>query len=171
MSGVKTFLEFLNKVNGRTYGKRESDGSEIEVSFSMNPPANFEQISAIENTLGRKLPHSFKDFLSEFNGGRIYDFNGLDGFEILRVQDIPEVTDNVKRNYAEDWRSELIVFAKYIGEGNYLAFDPTDLEDAEYSVVDCFTQELPSDWETVSSNFDVFADSLLKSDGNKFWLA
>jgi len=171
VSGVKTLVEFLNKVNGRMYGKRESVDSEIEVSFSMNPPATFEQISAIENKLGKKLPHSFKDFLVEFNGGRIYDFNGLDGLEILRVQDIPEVTDNVKRNYDEDWRSELIVFARYIGEGNYLAFDSADLDDAEYSVVDCFTQESPSDWETISANFDVFVDSLLKTDGNKFWLA
>lgn len=151
------------------YSKRESNGNKIEVSFTMNPPATLEQISLSENKIGKKLPNSFKDFLVNFNGGMIYDFNGLDGFEILRVQEIPIVTGILMRDFDDDWRSELIVFARYIGEGNYLAFDSTHLVDAEYDVVDCFTQESPSDWETIFDNFDVFINTLLKVDENKFW--
>lgn len=170
VNGVRDFLNFVRQLSGGVHRKKDSEGNDIEVRFSLRQPATSVELGAAEEELGRRLPASFRRFLLECGGGSVYDYGGLDGFEILGVRDIPRVTRAVQQMFGDDWPDGLLVFARYIGEGNYLALAPQAGDSDECEVVDCFTQESPDSWETIAGSFDEFLAELLIADGRKYWL-
>jgi hypothetical protein len=167
MDGLIIFKEFINKLHNNTFIKHDVAGDNIKVSFLLNPSAELNDIIKVENELGVPLPNSYKNFLRLYNGAKIFDYEGLDGFIILGTNDLMEANKLVAETFEDDWVDYLIMFAKYIGEGNYLAFD---VRNGEYNIVDCFTEELPKEWNQIDVNFDSFLENIIKNEGNKYWL-
>ena len=86
---------------------------------------------------------------------------------ILGTKDLIKTNKFVANTFEEDWIDSLIVFSKYIGEENFLAFDSSTKENA---VVDCFVEELPQNWNVIASNFNDFMDRIITGQGSKYWL-
>lgn len=62
----------------------------------MNTSADYDQISCIERLLGKNLPKEYKDFLVLYDGARLYDYVGLDGFQLLGCNEIVKVNITVR---------------------------------------------------------------------------
>lgn len=164
-------LDRLEKiVDGRTdfhVVKKDSEGKNIEVTFQLNPSASYNEIVYMEQSIGKILPKEYKEFLLLYNGARLYDYEGIDGFQLLSCSEIVKANSLAKATFEEDWNDYLIIFAKYIGESNYLAFN---ISDDNQNVIDCYFEELPSDWVSIAKNFNEFLLSLFEFSGNKYWL-
>ncbi len=167
MSGLVEFKKLISGLEDGRLKKMDSEGNPVEVIFKLTEPANQNEILQVEQDLGKLLPYGYKEFLLQYNGARLYDYEGLDGYVLLGTKDIVSTNRFVASTFEEDWIDNFIIFAKYIGEGNYLAFDSRT---EEYKVVDCFMEELPQDWNEVASSFDVFLKEIIKSQGRKYWL-
>ncbi|AOR22468.1 SMI1/KNR4 family protein [Clostridium taeniosporum] len=141
----------------------DSEGNSIEVGFNFNNPATENEITYVENKLNFKFPKSFINFLETFNGCTLFNYKELDGLIILSTNDFIKINNYLINTFEEDWNSELIIFAKYIGEDNYLAFNGE-------KIIDCFTEELPSEWRIISNDFNQFIDEFIENDGAKYWL-
>jgi hypothetical protein len=167
MSGLTNFNNFMLGLKNNKFNKLDSEGKEVEVSFTLNGPADINEILKIEQELGKSLPKPYIDFLLKYDGARIFDYEGLDGFVILGTKDLIKTNKFVANTFEEDWIDSLIVFSKYIGEENFLAFDSSIKENA---VVDCFVEELPQNWNVIASNFNDFMDRIITGQGSKYWL-
>ena len=170
MKGLMDFKSLIGTLDGLKLQKLDCDGKSIEVRFELNEPANIDDIMNAERELGVKLPDSYKEFLMSYNGARIFDYDGLDGFIILGIKDILKANKFAKATFEEDWLESIIIFAKYIGESNYLGFDGSK-DESEYAVIDCFFEELPEDWTQIAANFDDFLEKIVEQQGKKFWLS
>jgi len=170
MIGLMNFKVLIESLQDLKLQKLDCDGKKIEVRFELNEPASFDDIANVERELGVKLPHSYKEFLINYNGARIFDYDGLDGFIILGTKDIIKANRFAKATFDEDWIESIIIFAKYIGESNYLGFNASE-DDSEYTVIDCFFEELPEDWSEIAINFDGFLEKIVEQQGKKFWLS
>ena len=167
MKGLDKFCKIIGQNETVTISKLGSDGGTINVSFKIKDGATVDQILNIERNIGLSLPYSFKKFLRKFNGARIYDYDGIDGFLIYGTEDIEKINKFAKATFEEDWLDQLLVFAKYIGESNYLAFDTSN---SNNYVIDCFFEELPIEWVSIEPDFDIFLSHLIDENGNKYWL-
>ena len=170
MKGLMNFKVLIDTLQELKLQKLDCDGKKIEVRFELNEPANLDDIMNVERKMGVELPDSYKEFLTNYNGARIFDYDGLDGFIILGTKDILKANEFAKATFEEDWLESIIIFAKYIGESNYLGFDCSK-DDREYVVIDCFFEELPEDWSEIAINFDEFLEKIVEQQGKKFWLA
>lgn len=170
MKGLMNFKVLIDTLKDFKLQKLDCDGKKIEVTFELNEPSSLEDIVNVERELGVELPHSYKEFLKNYNGARIFDYDGLDGFIILGTKDITKANKFGKVTFDEDWIESIIIFAKYIGESNYLGFNVSN-GDSEYAVIDCFFEELPEEWSEISNNFDEFLWEIVEQQGKKFWLS
>ncbi len=170
MKGLMNFNLLISTLDELKLAKLNSEGKSIEVSFELNEPANIADIMNVEKELGIKLPDSYKEFLKNYNGARLFDYDGLDGFIILGTKDILKVNNFAKATFDEDWLESIIIFAKYIGESNYLGFDSSKIQ-SECAVIDCFFEELPENWIQIAINFDNFLERIVEHQGKKFWLS
>jgi len=155
------------------YGKlktRDVVGQQIAVEFKLSPPATIEAINKTESLLGIRLPSSYKEFLLKYNGGRVFDYDGLDGFIIYGTDNITKAYKQIALSYQEDWIDTILVFAECIGEGNYLAFDCRFETDYEFPVLDGFHEKLPCMWSQISPSFDTWLKQIVQCSGKKFWL-
>lgn len=166
MSGLEKLNLLVGQKETLELEKNDSDGNRICVSFKMNLASSTEKVEDIEKLIGREFPTDYRRFLNKYNGARLYDYDGIDGFVILGCEEIVKANNFAKATFEEDWPSHLLVFAKYIGESNYLAFNMLQ----ENSVVDCYFEEIPRNWSVIANSFDDFLDRLIGSEGNKYWL-
>lgn len=167
MEGLVKLYEIVANRQEFQLKKLDSDGNEINVVFRMNLAADENQIETLNDRIENRLPIQYKEFLKQYNGARLYDYEGLDGFQFLSCDEVISANRFAKATFEEDWEDNLLIFAKYIGESNYLAFDTSSREE---KVIDCYFEEMPSNWNTIASNFDEFIQLLIESDGSKFWL-
>ncbi|MGE5628587.1 MAG: SMI1/KNR4 family protein, partial [Solirubrobacterales bacterium] len=137
MNGLIKFKALINTLNELKLQKLDSEGKKIEVRFELNEAASLEDIKNVEKELGVRLPDSYKEFLMSYNGARIFDYDGLDGFIVLGTKDISKANKFAQATFEEDWIESILIFAKYIGESNYLGFDVSE-DDNEYKVIDCY---------------------------------
>ena len=167
MNGLMRFSEFIQGLEGNRFEKLDSDGKVIQVDFALKDPADINELIRMEQRIGKPLPRTYKEFLLNWNGARLFDYEGIDGFEILGTEDILDANRFIAEVFEDDWVDYLLVFAKYIGEGNFLAFNTSAVE---YAVVDCFVDELPLNWKQIAGNFDDFLSRIIESQGRKYWL-
>lgn len=167
MQGLVKLNEIVANRQEFQLKKLDSEGNEINVVFRMNLAADQNQIKTLNDSIENRLPIQYKAFLTQYNGARMYDYEGLDGFQFLSCDELISANSFAKATFEEDWDNNLLIFAKYIGESNYLAFDTSSKEER---VIDCYFEEMPSDWSIIASNFDEFLQLLLESDGGKYWL-
>jgi len=167
MQGLVKLYEIVANRQEFHYKKLDSDGNEIIVVFRMFPAADENQIKTLNDGIENRLPIQYKEFLMQYNGARLYDYDGLDGFQFLSCDEVIKANNFAKATFEEDWDNNLIIFAKYIGESNYLAIDTSCKEE---KVIDCYFEEMPREWNTIASNLDEFLRLLIESDGSKYWL-
>jgi len=167
--GLSLFKQMMKSTVNNKLTKNDGSGNNIEVDFKLNLPAKIEEIITVNKELGFHLPKSFDKFLLNYNGGELYDYEGLDGFKIFGTKEIIKINNMISQEYEEDWIDNIVIFAECIGEGNYLGFKRQSNCD-EYKVLDCFHEDLPINWETIANNFDEFLEKLVLNNGNKYWL-
>ena len=114
-------------------------------------------------------PEEYIDFLRNVNGCDIFKYDNIDGFCFLSTQKVIQTNHNLKEAYGTDWNDNIIVFCECIGEGNYIGFRVKNKN--SYEVVDCFHEDLPSEWKTIAFSLENFLENLLNAKGKKFWLS
>jgi hypothetical protein len=169
MNFIRNFEKLLDSLSDSTLEKYDSAGNKIKVKFSAESGASMEEIYVLENKLNIKLPETFRTFLNNHNGAVLYNYENLDGFKIYGTNELIEANNFAKNTFEEDWDNDNIIFAKYIGESNYIAFKVSK-EKFEYPVIDCYFEELPDSWKIIDVNFANFLDALIENNGKKYWL-
>ncbi|MGZ4122655.1 MAG: SMI1/KNR4 family protein [Tumebacillaceae bacterium] len=167
-TGIELFDRLVRSLQNDELIVHDEEGSHT-VRFSLNPPAQVGDIEKGESKLGVSLPKSYREFLLRYNGGRIYDYKGLGGFELMGTEEIELETNSMKAVYEEDWLDSLLVFATCIGEGDFLSFS-CDVSNTEYQVLDCYHDDKPSNWLVISNSFDEWIKRVVLHNGEKFWL-
>ena len=122
-----------DRIKAITSRIKEIDGEVQEVII--DEPATLEQIIKTEELLGVKLPESFKKVLKEFSGNFSLRWFLPDNMEQLlsqfeedRMGWIENVFPNPEDEYDMVWHNKL-AFCE-VGNGDYLAFDMNNSEDA-----------------------------------------
>lgn len=163
--GLEMLKNILNHKMYKTIKITDEYNLDLELDFKMNSGAQEDEIDQIRCL---NLPVSYIEFLDEYNGGRLFDMQGLDGFIFLGTNDIISINNDMKEEYQEDWIDSIIVFAECIGEGNYLGFRATNQN--EYEIIDCFHEESPKNWNAIGNSFELFLENLIIFNGKKFYL-
>ena len=83
----------------------------------------------------------------------LFNYDNLDGIKLLSLQEIEKYTNYCKNTFEEDWQDNIIIFAKIIGEDNYLGFR---MKENYYEIIDCYFEESPSEWAVIAYEFDEF---------------
>lgn len=144
--------------------KNDSNGNCISVTVKKNQSLNSQKS---KSALIDSIPDQYVEFLLFSDGMELFNYDNLDGLKLLSLQEIEQYTNYCKNTFEEDWQDNIIIFAKIIGEDNYLGFR---LYDNCYEVIDCYFEELPSDWEVIDGQFDDFLKNYITGKGNKFWI-
>ena len=165
-------IEILNKMNenkrAHIFTKVDSNGNVITVTNTMAEPASEGEIQyMISNSW---VPDSYKEFLSICNGARLFEYEGIDGLQLLSVREVLKYTQYAKNTFEEEWDESIIIFAKIIGEDNYLGFQMRDNDRRQSVVLDCYFEERPEEWRIIASSFDEFFSKYLLTNGSKFWI-
>ncbi len=168
-TSIRAFIKLISTLENNKLVRHDVNGKVFEVEFKLNPSAEDGDITTVEKELGILLPSSFKEFLEFCDGAEIYNYKGIDGFKIFSTSEILLENKRLADEYQQDWLSDIIVFAECLGEGNYLAFK-AQLSQKGYSIIDCFHEVNPIEWNVMEENFDIFLDKLIKNEGNKYWL-
>jgi len=165
-------IEILNKINENKreniLTKTDSMGNIISVVNKMAESANEEELRYI--TTVYQIPSSYIKFLSIYNGAKLFDYDEIDGLQLLSGKEILQYTQYAKNTFEEEWEDKIIIFAKIIGEDNYLGFKILDKDNENYVILDCYFEEAPEDWSIIEGSFDEFLSKYLLSNGKKFWI-
>ena len=113
------------------------------------------------------MPKEYMEFLSFSNGMELFNYDEIDGVKLLSLNEIENYTSYGKNTFEEDWQDNVLFFAKIIGEDNYLGFR---MKENKYEVIDCYFEELPSEWNIVAESFDDFLEKYITNNGEKFWI-
>lgn len=144
--------------------KKDSVGNYITVAIKKNEPLDN---SKFESPLLDIIPKEYIEFLTFSNGMELFNYDDIDGVKLLSLREIEHYTSYGKNTFEEDWQDNIIIFAKIIGEDNYLGFR---INENKYEVVDCYFEELPSDWSAVAEKLDDFLEKYIMKNGEKFWI-
>ncbi len=163
--GLEILKNILNGEKHKTIKVIDELGLELEMNIDMKSEAQEHEINGI---LYLNLPKTYIDFLKEYNGGRLFDLQGIDGFEFFGTNNILSINNSIKEEYQDDWLDNIIIFAECIGEGNYLGFKTISIN--EYEIIDCFHEEIPINWNSIGNSFELFLEELISVNGKKFYL-
>lgn len=160
-----TILETLLKgKDSCELGKTDSDGNNIFVTIKLRNSISNEDFT---NPIIDSLPKQYIDLLLYSNGMELFNYNDIDGLELLSINEIEKYTRYAKKTFEEQWQDNIIIFAKIIGEDNYLGFRKTT---EGYAIIDCYFEELPNEWRVIAESFDSFLEKYLLSYGDKYWI-
>lgn len=143
--------------------RKDSAGNYISVTIKKYEPI----IMKSESSLLDMIPKEYMEFLLFSNGMELFNYDDIDGVKLLSLQEIEKFTSYGKNTFEEDWQDNVLFFAKIIGEDNYLGFR---MKENNYEVIDCYFEELPSEWSAVAENFDDFLEEYITRNGEKFWI-
>ena len=164
MKSIKLLIKLFEGKKNCELKIKDSNGNEI---ITYNTKKDGIKISDKEYGLIDLLPRQYVDLLCFSDGIELFNYDNIDGLKLLGLDEIEKYTNYSKNTYEEDWDDDIIIFAKIIGEDNYLGFRKKEYG---YDILDCYFEELPSDWEIISSDFDEFLVRFLSEEGNKFWI-
>lgn len=150
------------------FTKKDSIGNMITVVNKTEKAAREEEIEELIN--GCWIPDCYMEFLAICNGAKLFDYEGIDGLQLLSTREILEYTQYAKNTFEEEWDERITIFAKVIGEDNYLGFKKLGNEIGQYVIMDCYFEECPEEWNIIEGSFDDFLSKYLLSNGNKFWI-
>lgn len=131
----------------------------LDWTFNLNSPATEEEIRVCEAALGVPLPPSYRNFLLQYNGGRLFCFDQeemLDDSAWDSPRLIIQGTDNLiefnqqqKEMFTDQEWNSLIAFCdlECMGSGDFCGFDPQQALNSEYAVLDCMHELTPLEWQ------------------------
>lgn len=163
MKSIEIIKSFMGSSNYCEVIHNDSEGNKVQVSFKANDPISLSEIIGIAHS----LPNQYVDFLLFSNGMELYNYKNIDGLLLLSVKDIERFTQYARNTFEEDWEENIVIFAKIIGEDNYLGFK---IDENGYEVLDCYFEELPFEWSSIAHSFDEFLVKYIEGDGRKFWI-
>ncbi len=161
-------IDLLKKMlDGKDYcevEKKDSEGNYISVTVRKNQSynSNKNQIALIDI-----IPKQYVEFLLFSDGMELFNYDNLDGIKLLSLQEIEKYTNYCKNTFEEDWQDNIIIFAKIIGEDNYLGFR---MKENYYEIIDCYFEESPSEWAVIAYEFDEFLEKYITEKGEKYWI-
>jgi hypothetical protein len=158
LASLKAILENNNEAVAYTYEGLKS-------SISMNPGALPENIKKCQAYFEQKIPIDYEHFWETYNGGVLFKFEDLAGFELFSDSELIKANSFERNNLGEEWDNSIILFARCLGDAEYLGFRYPKQE-----IVFCIMDELPSTWHTIDNSFDSFLTKLIESKGEKYWL-
>jgi len=165
-------IEMLAKMNENKkehmFSKTDSNGNSITVVNKTEEAASEEEIQQVLNLC--QIPDSYVEFLAVCNGAKLFDYEGIDGLQLLGTKEVLKYTQYAKNTFEEEWDESIIIFAKIIGEDNYLGFKMRDSNRNQYVILDCYFEECPEDWSIIDGSFDDFLTKYLLTNGSKFWI-
>lgn len=164
MNSIEIIKYMMNGKNSCELKKKDSEGNVVIVVNKINMPIN---IGESHNWLMNYLPQQYIEFLYFSNGMELFNYDDVDGLELLSIQEIEKYTQYAKKTFDEYWLDNIIIFGKIIGEDNYLGFRVLD---NSYEILDCYFEDLPKDWKKIEGSFDSFLQKYLLSYGEKFWI-
>lgn len=147
----------------------------LDWTFVLNEPASESLIQACELELGLVLPSSYREFLLQFNGAHLFciedeirsDFYPLwvgSGLMIQGADTLVLFKQDIQAGSASQEGNLLIPFCYlgHIGTGDFCAFDPQQLDNSEYAVLDCDHELLPEEWRKakIASSFEEWLKKL-----------
>lgn len=165
--GLARLLKIKDEQNVIT--KDDGLGNIIELCFSFNAISKEEEVLKLLKSYSFNFPLSYIDFLKRINGGTLYNYDNLDGYNFYSVNELKNINNSFTIEFSDDWDNNIFIFAECIGEGNYLGFRFKQ-ESMEYEIIDCYHEDIPKDWESIEYDFNVFLDKLTHYKGKKYWL-
>ncbi len=163
MKSIKLIQEILRGQNMCEIEKKDANGITIKVKIGKNQP----YCSSISMNMGNRIPKQYIEFLSYSNGMELFNYDNIDGLKLLSFQEIEKYTLYAKNTYEEDWNDNIMIFAKLIGEDNYLGFR---IEENQYEIIDCYFEDSPFEWKMISKDYDDFLTKYIKGFGDKYWI-
>jgi hypothetical protein len=140
----------------------------LKVTFEKNSSATSQDIASMSADTKIKLPKDYLDFLQLFDGCVLFKFQDLGGFEFLGTKDISKETELQRQTYEEDWDDSLTVFCRLICDGDFISF--RNKSDGSYDILDCYHDDIPANWATITNSFDTFLERLIDEKGKRYWL-
>lgn len=162
----------------------------LDWTFILNSPATETEIRVCEAALGIPLPPSYREFLLQYNGVRLFGLNQGETFDdsawdsprliIQGTDSLIEFNQQQKEGMFtdEEWNS-LIAFCylESIGTGDFCALDPQQALNSEYTVLDCMHELTPAEWRQaqIATSFAEWLERIFSQvvDGRKqpeYWL-
>jgi hypothetical protein len=140
----------------------------LKVTFERKTSATLQDIASISADTKIKLPKDYLDFLQLYDGCVLFKYQDLGGFEFLGANDIVKETELQRRTYEEDWDENLTVFCRLICDGDFISFRNNG--DGSYDILDCYHDDIPANWATITNSFDTFLQRLIAEKGKRYWL-
>lgn len=140
----------------------------LPVIFHKNLGASDIEIASFITHESLNLPDEYLDLLRQFNGFSLFGYEDLGGFQFLGTAEIIEENKLEKEIYGEDWDESVVVFCKLICDGDFIGF--RFYHDGSYSILDCFHEASPNEWQVISVSFGAFLEKLIAEKGKRFWL-
>ena len=168
MISIELLSEIMGDKNIIHFQKMESEGNLIEVELSVNTACTETSLQKAESELTIKLPNEYRSFLRVYDGSRLFDYDKLDGIQLLGTDELYKFNLYVRKTFEEIWDDNVLIFAKYIGEDNYLGFNLNHI--GSYNIIDCFFEEMPNSWKVIANSFDEFLMKFIQEQGRKYWL-
>jgi hypothetical protein len=113
------------------------------VTFTYNDSASIDSLKSLINDFNSKLPIDYIEFLSNFDGCKIFNYDDLAGYNFLGTKKIKKENLNQIETYEEMWDENIIVFCEVLGCGDFISFK---IRDKDYEILDCCHDDLPKDY-------------------------
>jgi hypothetical protein len=163
---MKSYVDLIEQILNK--GGKIVDWEKLESSFTMNEYASFEDITKCDSYCGQKLPEEYKYFWKHYDGGILFKYDDIGGFEFLSTSDFIKENELHKECFGEDWDNSVILFCNLLGTGEYLGFRLHD--DSKYNIVHCVMIEHPDEWQSIEDSFDTLIETIIKEKGKEYWL-
>ncbi|MCU4668674.1 SMI1/KNR4 family protein [Bacillus paralicheniformis] len=127
-----------------------------DATFHFEDPASPQAISDLEKKLGVTFPNDYKEFLLQHNGMKMFD-----GVEILNIEGI------IEYNEVQDF-PEGYVLIGYHFDGRYV-IDTSKSRNGLGYMLYLDSIDAIEDAVNLDSNFEIWFDMLVSSNGTKYW--
>ena len=144
----------------------DSLGNNVKVSFLKNKP--IDDVLFLEGCNKHIVPKQYMDLIAYADGMSLFNYDNIDGLQLLGYREVLEFTRYARNTFEEEWEDNITIFAKIIGEDNYIGFRKHD--DDSYSIIDCYFEESPSEWEMIEEDLDCFLMRYYMGNGKKYWI-
>ena len=165
MKSINLLKQILDGKKNCKITINDSEGNEIITSISI---CSGVEKSEKNEQMMKLLPKQYVDILQFSDGIELFNYDNIDGIKLLSIKEIEKYTQYSRNTFEEDWLEDIIIFAKIIGEDNYLGFKKNE---NDYDILDCYFEELPMEWKIISNDLDVFLVEYIRKHGEKYWIS
>lgn len=164
---MKQYLNYIKEIIGVNLKGTILTFENLVSFFIVNKGASKEEIEKCDLHFSQKLPDEYNFFLQNYNGGVLFKIDDYAGFKFLSIEELIKHNESQRRNFGQDWDSEIVLFCECIGDAEYLGFK---VSKNGYVVVYCIMDMLPQEWEIIEGSFDDLIGKLIEEKGRKYWL-